>query len=567
LALHFAWLWPSPLGKLPAGVKWTAYSAALLVFAGKTAGVLRGNEFIIGPALETAAILVLLGLHVILQPASRRSVGSLLILVVLAVLPVTAYPLLEHRISLGLNDLVTSLGLPLIPLAYSFSAYRRNPGTVEMRWNTMAVAYAFLFVSGIVMAPLLAVIASQATDQVATLGLAAVTGVTSALAGIFAYPSFKSFFERRVLGQPIPPGALVRDYVRRITITPSTSRLTALLEESILPSLLVRQFLFVRLDTAEPEIVLAVGIRESEVPSAAELLEMAGQAGGNHPDREGRLERHPWVRLVLTLTVEDDKLGLWLLGRRDPDDQYLDREIAIIRSLADQTAIVLSHSLQTQRLRELYQADVKRNEDERMQLALALHDRVLNQLAALMMKMEDAYVTPDLLKLYEQFSSRVRNLVSELRPPMLEYGLLPGLKELAERLQEQADPAVRISADGVVGEARYAPQVELHLYRIVQESCENALQHGHAASIDIGGRLDPDDVQIEIQDDGAGFEMRGGQALGRLIARKHFGLAGMIERANLIGGSVDIRTAPGQGTRIKAIWSARSTGALPHITS
>jgi signal transduction histidine kinase len=169
------------------------------------------------------------------------------------------------------------------------------------------------------------------------------------------------------------------------------------------------------------------------------------------------------------------------------------------------------------------------------------------------------------LKSFEEFSSRVREIVADLRPPMLVYGLRPALAELVETLAERPPQDVSFSMDLPESDTRFPPEVELHLFRIAQESCENALHHAHAKSVIISGCLDPDHAEIEIEDDGAGFELPGTEALGRLIAQKHFGLAGLIERANLIGGTVQIRTAPGKGTRIKAVWKATSTGAFSKI--
>ena len=105
-------------------------------------------------------------------------------------------------------------------------------------------------------------------------------------------------------------------------------------------------------------------------------------------------------------------------------------------------------------------------------------------------------------------------------------------------------------------DARYPSEVELHLFRIVQAAVENAFEHGQARSIAVKGRLNSDHVDIEIQDDGNGFDVPSGPALEQLIAHKHFGLAGMLERARLIGGSVRIESTPGSGTRIRAHWNA-----------
>jgi signal transduction histidine kinase len=94
--------------------------------------------------------------------------------------------------------------------------------------------------------------------------------------------------------------------------------------------------------------------------------------------------------------------------------------------------------------------------------------------------------------------------------------------------------------------------MELHLFRIVQEACENAQRHGHPQSITITGRLEARRLDLLIEDDGEGFTPN--QNLEELLIHKHYGLAGMIERASLIGGQVTIDSTLQNGTRVRVSW-------------
>jgi signal transduction histidine kinase len=226
------------------------------------------------------------------------------------------------------------------------------------------------------------------------------------------------------------------------------------------------------------------------------------------------------------------------------------------KALANQTAIALSNILQAERLRALYQADIDRYEQERLGLALDLHDSILNQLAVLMMNVDDASLTPQFQEAYDGLTQRLREIVSDLRPPMLSYGLKPALEGLADRLMEHSGDTVQVQAEIQTGkdECRYDPKLELHLFRIIQEASENALQHAQARHIRISGRLDPDQIELGLSDDGTGFEISNGLDLDTLLANKHFGLAGMIERAAIIGAEVQIDSGPGHGTTIRLSW-------------
>jgi len=86
-------------------------------------------------------------------------------------------------------------------------------------------------------------------------------------------------------------------------------------------------------------------------------------------------------------------------------------------------------------------------------------------------------------------------------------------------------------------------------YRICQEALSNAARHGRARNIDVALRRDGGQVELVIADDGNGFDYASLQT--PAAKQKHFGLVSMKERATLAGGTFDVRTVPGRGTRIR----------------
>ncbi len=106
---------------------------------------------------------------------------------------------------------------------------------------------------------------------------------------------------------------------------------------------------------------------------------------------------------------------------------------------------------------------------------------------------------------------------------------------------------ITIKVDIQVGEERLSQNIEQHLSRIVREACENALHHAQTKNISLSGTLTPQTIDLTIEDDGTGFDAQ--LDLSRLVANNHFGLAGMVERADLIGAEINIQSSPHTETK------------------
>ncbi len=108
---------------------------------------------------------------------------------------------------------------------------------------------------------------------------------------------------------------------------------------------------------------------------------------------------------------------------------------------------------------------------------------------------------------------------------------------------------------------RLPPDHALTLFRIAQESLTNAVRHAGARSVRLGIAYSPAEATLLVQDDGTGFD----QELIEQEGTPHsLGLAGMAERARLLGGTFDLESTPGWGTRVRASIPLSSTGGRPH---
>ncbi len=142
----------------------------------------------------------------------------------------------------------------------------------------------------------------------------------------------------------------------------------------------------------------------------------------------------------------------------------------------------------------------------------------------------------------------VRRLARDLRPSILDrLGLVPSIEWLVNDLEQRQGVRSSLRTEGEIG--RLEPEVELCVFRVVQEALRNAELHAEASNVEVILTADNGQLSARIQDDGRGFRPR---AAGGRDGLRGLGLLGMQERAQLLGGSVEIQSGPGAGTTILA---------------
>lgn len=190
-------------------------------------------------------------------------------------------------------------------------------------------------------------------------------------------------------------------------------------------------------------------------------------------------------------------------------------------------------------------------EAERMRIARELHDGIGQTLTAVLIQAERATHGDPTLAAREltlvvdavhNSLHEVRRIARELRPEALDdLGLVNALIALCSRVDAQGGPRVRRELQG--GLPPVLPNVELVIYRIAQESLTNALRHADAGLATVSLTVDGEGVNLSVEDDGKGMpaELPDGTA----------GVAGMRERALLVGGRLSIDSRPGEGTWVR----------------
>lgn len=198
---------------------------------------------------------------------------------------------------------------------------------------------------------------------------------------------------------------------------------------------------------------------------------------------------------------------------------------------------------------------VEAAEEERLRIAQELHDDLAQRLAALQMQAKvigeaqgerrDA-IAEQMRVEVRSASEHLREVIRGLRPPALtELGLLPALHHETHRLLEGSGIDRELNIQKI--ERRPANRVELVLYRVTQEAVRNAVQHGDPSRISVSLEMRDDAwIELAVEDDGRGFDPdRAGDG-------ERYGLVGMRERVGAVGGRIELETAPGEGTSVRA---------------
>ncbi len=237
-----------------------------------------------------------------------------------------------------------------------------------------------------------------------------------------------------------------------------------------------------------------------------------------------------------------------------------------------QQLVLVSHELQhvQSNLHQYIGSITAGVEKERHNLARELHDDTLQSLIALQMRVQITEMnqnlaysanSPDLQALKDMLHKSIKNLrrlVRGLRPAILDdFGLFTAIKMLVEEMFSDQNLKIYIKVDGL--EVRLPANVELALYRMIQEALSNAIRHSHASQALVRFIFSETHVEILIEDNGQGFTIP--KQIDAFASSGHFGLLGMSERADLVGAKLEIHSSAEDGTKVKIFyrWNAQDS--------
>lgn len=283
---------------------------------------------------------------------------------------------------------------------------------------------------------------------------------------------------------------------------------------------------------------------------------------------------NPWPLIIdVPLMADDTLVGVLNLATRSPaaftpEHAEIAAEVAAQLALAIRQARLFAQvSTGRERLRALSLRLVEVQETERRFMAHELHDEIGQLLTGLKLTLElpgHEAAEPlsenvrEAIAVVDELMNRVRQLSLDLRPQVLDdLGLMPALDWLFKRYLKQT--GIRVHFKHAFVRRRLPSQLETAAFRIVQEALTNIARHAGVQEASVRLWLDEDKLGVQIEDAGAGFD--GEQALARHASS---GVAGMRERALMLGGEFTLEAKPGNGTRltVELPWSAEAAPSI-----
>ncbi|MGH2668284.1 MAG: response regulator, partial [bacterium] len=241
------------------------------------------------------------------------------------------------------------------------------------------------------------------------------------------------------------------------------------------------------------------------------------------------------------------RVGVINVSDKHSGDPFTEQDLEFLSTLSSQVAVAIENARLYQRSRELAVTE------ERNRLAREIHDTLAQGLTAISLQLESADALIDdsparakeslrkALDLTRVNLEEARRSVLDLRAaPLLDRSLPEAIRVLAERVERDHGLSIEVRAQGDVD--RLPARLEAGAYRIVQEALHNVVRHAAARQVLVDVSRAEGRVRVLIQDDGRGFDPP--------AASQGFGLIGMRERARLLGGVLEVDSAPGRGTRI-----------------
>jgi len=236
---------------------------------------------------------------------------------------------------------ISTISVPLLPMGYIYAIYKHHLGTLEFRANRLLGIYAFSAISFASYAVIFLGLSGRWPQTIPGDFLTAVFVVS--LIYVASTPllrdRFQRWVDRHVFGIKHSAEAVIGLVSERIPTAFDRDVLARVVADEILPALLIRQSALYLMEEGRRETLYEQAVPPGEPePSMEELLGMLERSGRYLPPGGLAESARSWVRLVIPLVVQAKTVGVWLIGRRDPDDYFPASDINLLSTVANQIA-------------------------------------------------------------------------------------------------------------------------------------------------------------------------------------------------------------------------------------
>ncbi|PYQ62417.1 MAG: hypothetical protein DMF53_12965, partial [Acidobacteria bacterium] len=360
VAVHLHLILPGELlgRRLQRGVQAGLYALSLLLSVADSLLLLEGSRHYLfiwytlaGVLLSVLLLVVRLFLPV--DPATKVAVRIMLYGVILGLVPfllfngvllvwlsrVAGPELQELRVFYPYMLCIAAASIPILPMSYIYAIYKHHLGTLELRANRLLGTYTF---SALLFASYTLVFFALSSHwNVVSGGFLAVLLLVS-LSYMAAVPllrdRFQALVDRHVFGIKHSPEEVIDLVSARIPTAFDREVLAGVVAEEVLPTLLIRQSALYLFGEGSLEVLYEQAVPAGGLPLAEEdLRAVLGWSGRYLPAGPGAPQL-AWVRLILPLVLQARPVGIWLLGRRDPDDYFPASDVQLLSTVANQIA-------------------------------------------------------------------------------------------------------------------------------------------------------------------------------------------------------------------------------------
>ena len=276
----------------------------------------------------------------------------------------------------------------------------------------------------------------------------------------------------------------------------------------------------------------------------------------------------------MPLNANGEIIGVLVVGFTKPYE-WLPTEREMMRAIADRSALAIDRRRMIEALRErevriaeLSGHLLRVQEDERKRISRELHDETGQALMVIRLYLGMLESTAvgrgsrsqknkirETVEVVDRTIEGIRRIIGRLSPLVLkELGLVAAIRKEAKDLAKNTGIRARVMVAEDVN--RLDPEVEMVIYRVVQETLHNVAKHSHAKSANIILNYDDTSLRLLVEDDGIGFSSKSSNSRGN-----SFGLAGIKERVHSIGGEVRVVSSKERGTRIEVAVPLKETSA------
>jgi PAS domain S-box-containing protein len=231
--------------------------------------------------------------------------------------------------------------LLLVPITYIYAIYKHHLGALEFRANRLVGAYSFSALAILTFVAVLLLVSSRWTINLQHLSSVVLVAVLFAATTPYLRGRFQTLVDRHVFGIRHTPEEVIGIVSERIPTAFDRTVLARVITDEILPTLLIRQSALYLFADGVRETLYEQALPAAEpAPTVEELAALLAQGGRYLPPRASGAGPGPrsWVRLAVPLALQAKAIGVWLIGRRDPDDYYPVSDVRLLSTVANQIA-------------------------------------------------------------------------------------------------------------------------------------------------------------------------------------------------------------------------------------